>query len=174
MDGLARVSGAPTYLDIDGVRYEISPLAVRDFGAIEQRLLQVRKQRFLDSLEGLSDEDRRFLLEKWYSDLKTGNSISPSEVSRWIDSVEGTAFSVWLCIRKGHPDVSLKTVEDYLEREGDKALAKLQQLRDQATGTDELGNGIGREEPATEPQARSNGDESTVSSAASTDGHQSK
>ena len=153
MDGLARMAGAPVFVEIDGRQYELSPLQIKDFGAIEHHLLSKRVnpvEQVIPLLSGLTPDQQKVLLQEAYRELRATNKVPASEVAKWMDSMDGVGFTIWLCLRKKHPEMTLERIEAWVQREGDRALAELVARRDQASGTDLLGNSIAPK-PTTTP-----------------------
>lgn len=180
-DGLARVAGGGVPIEFDGQMIVLEPLTMKDFATIEQHLLS-KRQNPLDMvksrLEGLEPEVQKHLLELAYQDSKRMTTISPAEVGGFMDTVDGLAFTIWLCVQRSHPGRwTLENVENYVKSQSVLGIQNMLRARDQASGLDELGNSTGpRPGTATSTKAKKtviaevqvNGVESTGSSPSTT------
>lgn len=154
MNGLSRASGAPVPITFAGKKLLLDPLGLRDFGTIENYMLDARPnplevvaatvQKFDDSGNHKLAEK---LLERAYEDAKKNNKIPPEEVAAWIDTVEGVGFTIWLSLSKRYGseypmelcmDIVQQLAEDNIE-----GLEKLKEQRDMASTLDEAGNSTG-------------------------------
>jgi hypothetical protein len=77
--------------------------------------------------------------------------ISHEEMAQWLDTVEGMAYCFWLKLsqRYGIDAFSLDAVTAEFEKMTDEAFAEMLAARDQAAGTDLLGNSTGQTETTT-------------------------
>ena len=57
-----------------------------------------------------------------------------------MDSIPGLQFSLWLSLKKNHPEVTLEVVKDIMTKVSE---LELMRRRDMASGTDIAGNSIG-------------------------------
>lgn len=146
-DGLGRAIGAPTLIEWQGRTYKFGPLLIEDLGTVEHHLLGKKKnpiQEVMPFLEGLPPEMAEKLLHQAYNDARKINTISPEEMSAWLSTIEGIGYTVWLCLERNHKGEF--TVEQVIQMLGEMSpteLEKIEGLRDQAAGLDQLGNSTG-------------------------------
>lgn len=143
MDGLGRAAGSPVVIRLAGKDYKMSPLTLRDFGTIEQHLLTKRPNILKEVAAACSDlpEDiAKQLMDRAYEDAKKGNTIPAAEVAEWVDSFDGMCFSIWLSLSKEHKDITQDEVMQLLSIMGPEELEQMKNMRDVASGVDELGN----------------------------------
>ena len=72
------------------------------------------------------------------------NKATSQEIADWMDSSQGVIFSVWLSLRKNHPELTREDAEKVINKMGQQELEKLAEQRDVTSGLDELGNSTGR------------------------------
>lgn len=158
MDGLARAAGSGMDMELGGRTIMLSPLTLNDIGTVEQHLLAKRKnplQIVAEAKQYLSDEDYKMLLSRAYEDARKDNKISPAELSAFMDSLEGVVYTIWLCSRKNHPELTLEwfneTINSMAQQGGDEQIQEIIRRRDMASGLDEMGNSIGPDSKPTTP-----------------------
>jgi hypothetical protein len=79
-----------------------------------------------------------------FAETRKISKISREEFSDWIDSFEGVAFSLWLDWSERYPGkYTLEQITKILNKMGNEHLATMIAARDQASGTDDLGNSTG-------------------------------
>lgn len=147
MDGSGRALGAGFPIELGGTKYMLSPLTVKELGSCEQYLLSQRKtplQIARENMAGLSDEDKEILLRAAIKETRSSSKIPAEEVKRWIDTLEGSKYTIWMMIRKNHPEMTMERVSELIDKMldeyGEQAIAELLAKRDQASGIDDLGN----------------------------------
>jgi len=85
----------------------------------------------------------KVMMEKAYDDMKKGNTIPATEIEEWVDTFEGMDFSIWLSLQKEHSELSLDDVMALMSAMSEDEVEGLKNLRDIASGLDEVGNSIG-------------------------------
>lgn len=146
-NGVNRAAGSPTTVTLDGKTYIMEPLTLKDFGVIENEYLKRRPNPLKAVAEAkgvLSPEDYDKLLTQAYRDAVNVAKASPQEISEWLDTREGVVFSIWLSLRKNHPELTKEQAEQAIQEMGEQQLKGLAESRDVASGIDELGNSTGR------------------------------
>lgn len=122
----------------DGVQYELSPLEPEDLIACRTKLHErmhapekaVAEQ--LANLDKLPEEARgvirKELMDRLYQDIqkKAEDRVpSPQEVGAWIGNTDaGTAYTLYLMIRRKHPDFPEAKAEDLVKKLGKAAFVK--------------------------------------------------
>lgn len=147
MDGLGRPAGAGLTIEFNGETLILSPLTLKDFGLIEQHLLSKRTNPLEMVKQHLADmpiEVATALAKEAYNDARKMNVVPADEVGEWIDSFEGLVYCFWLMIRKEHGDkYSLEQITEVMDAMSEQDLIRMKEMRDKASGTDELGNSTG-------------------------------
>ena len=173
MDGVSRAVGSGVTVVIDGKDYILSPFTYRDHGMVEQEILKRRMTPLKIAkahMEGLDPVLQEKLLAKALDDTaKLPNYTTEDEINEFTVSDFGIVFSVWLSLRKRHPEVTLDQLQDALYKMNVDEIEQLGQCLAQASGDDELGNETGRtespaktttENPPSEPPGESSSGES--------------
>jgi len=117
---------------LDGVIYTITPLEPSDTQAIEDQYLASRPNPILSitQLEGqMSDAIFDKLLDRAYKDLTTAAQVDTAEVVRWMNTREGIAYTLWMCILKNHPEFPFDKMNDIISKMGLRTLQKLADKR---------------------------------------------
>jgi hypothetical protein len=174
MDGLGRAVGSPTTVsvleldehgqlivereDAQGKPiykrhvYILAPLVLTDFGLMEQHLLAQRlnpDSALKPLLDKLNSVQQEMLLNIAYKDLKKGyNKVTRRELAEWVDTTDGTIFTLWLGLRKNHPEMTLEKVSELYNLMGIEEQEEVRRRRDLASGVDALGKPIGQTPPA--------------------------
>lgn len=149
MDGLSRAIGAGMPVKIGENTYMLSPLTLEDFGLIENEMLAKRPnpmQRVMEVYEKLPEALRDKFLERAYQDAKRTNKIPAAEVAAYVDSIEGMMLSMWLSIKKCHPEITREKMNEIMRSLSPKDVEAMRESRDIASGIDQMGNSTG---PAT-------------------------
>lgn len=129
--------------------YMLSPLTLEDFGLIENEMLAKRPnpmQRVMEVYEKLPEALRDKFLERAYQDAKRTNKIPAAEVAAYVDSIEGMMLSMWLSIKKCHPEITREKMNEIMRSLSPKDVEAMRESRDIASGIDQMGNSTG---PAT-------------------------
>jgi hypothetical protein len=147
------MAGAPVTIEVDGETWEMGSMVLEDFGEVENELLAMRKsplEAVREEIEKLKNpEHQEMLLKIAYADMKKGyKGVSPREISDYIDTPAGAAFTLWLCLKKKRPDVTREKAQEIFTALGNKALEEIKRKRDLAAGMGEQGNSTGQSPPA--------------------------
>jgi len=147
MEALARVTAAPVTLSINGRDVILDGLGAKDFGAIEQEILRLRKDPLAvvaPHLAAIPEALAEKLLNRAYKDAKAENRVTPEEAREWIDGLTGLSFCFWYCLEKRYPgEFSKAAIFEWLEGVDEEELERLKALRDQAAAIDTAGNSTG-------------------------------
>ena len=146
-NGVNRAAGSPTTVTLDGKTYMMEPLTLKDFGVIENEYLKRRPnplKAVAAAKDVLSEDDYDKLLTQAYKDAVNVAKATPQEISEWLDTRDGVVFSIWLSLRKNHPELTKEQAEEAIQEMGEQQLTGLAESRDVASGIDELGNSTGR------------------------------
>lgn len=148
---MARAGGRPEGKIVGivyrGVRYDILGMDDADFREVEQFLMTKRKNPLVaikDELAAAKDNPalQEMLVKLAYDDMrkhKTVDLISRDEVIDYLQTREGGVRSMWLCLRKQIPDLTLEKADEIM---GAVSTAEMMAARDEA-----LGGEKGGEEP---------------------------
>jgi hypothetical protein len=145
-NGINRAAGSPTTVKLEGKTYIMEPLTLRDFGIIENEYLKRRPnplKAVAEVKDILAEEDYEKLLTQAYRDATNVSKASPQEISEWLDTRDGVVFSIWLSLRKNHPELTKEMAEAAIQQMGEEQLKNIAESRDVASGVDELGNSTG-------------------------------
>jgi len=128
-DGLAKVSGASTDFDVNGVTLQLSPLRFRDWGKLElwMRSCIIKAARL--SVEELSDDEAMPVIRNavWVTTKinvmqlfgKTRNTDSENQALDLLQTFDGMLRTVQISVSKSK-ELSLDALEDMFD--GDVAL----------------------------------------------------
>lgn len=143
-DGLARVAGGGVPIEFAGELIVLQPMNLRDLATVEQHLLNRRKnpmEMVKEMIPGLSVEVQKHLLELAYHDMKNSTTVPAEEVTRFLETVEGVAFSLWLVLERSHPGkFTFEKVHEIVKDMTPDQLNSTINAKSQADGTDLLGN----------------------------------
>lgn len=154
MNGMARASGAPVPIKFAGKSLLLDPLTIKDLGTIEQLMLDKLPDPLelvmpaIDKLKKQGHNDlAEKLIERAYNDAMKANKIPDKEVAAFIDTIEGMAYTFWICFGKRYgTEYSLEYILEHMQNLAEdnmELLKKLKDQRDQASTLDELGNSTG-------------------------------
>lgn len=134
MGALSRLSKSAVVFEHDGREYSLSPLELGDLGELERWLEAAPFERARLRLDALGEcataEERKAIIERAEAEsLKAGFHSERS--TRDLSSVAGTAYILYLSLRRNHPDVTRRRAEEMLGRRG---LIYWQRLLDRASG----------------------------------------
>lgn len=162
MSDLARATGAPVAVKIDGKEYLLSRLSAEDWGAIDGRVAgmtaKYRAEAF-DELTSRFDRLRQRVGEEFAREVlkSAGNTVvrfeQPTDVERgtWMMG-QGLPFTLWLSLRHNHPEVTFEWCESQVkESSEDQRAALVEKIREALDATTE-GNSTGA--TATRPAGR--------------------
>lgn len=93
------ITAAAIEIEVEGVRYRLTPLRDRDFGEFERwcqdTYLAVAKR----NLSGLEREDRDALLQAAYT-RASDMTISSPEALKLMSTIDGAAYLLYLSLRR--------------------------------------------------------------------------
>lgn len=147
MDGLSRAIGAGSIIKLGDKVYQIGPMTLGVYGAVEQYLLSKRKDPLAlirDRIEDFPEHLQKVMVELAYKDLKKENKVDFAEVHQFIHSQEGSVFVVWHLVRSKHPDVTYEEVNAASQKDPIEFAYRMAELVDQLGGTDLKGKLIGQ------------------------------
>lgn len=144
--GLNRPSGAGVTVKLGGRTLILRPLGLKDLGLIESEILAKRPNplRVVAELKDeLSQDEYDRLMTKAYEDAIQAGKATDKEITTYMDSPEGVAFSTWLSVIKEDDTITLEWIEKILFTFDEKQLDDIQGMVEKASGLDELGNSTG-------------------------------
>ena len=159
-DGLARAGGGAGTIELDGKKYILEPIGIKDFATIEQYFLSTKPDPLAAIVERknvLPKEDYDRLLDKAYVDATKANKATQKEIQEWIDSPEGICYTLWISLQKRYPDMTHELIEQLVDKMGEDTLKELMNERDKASGLDQRGNSTGRTSDPSEANGLQNG-----------------
>lgn len=155
MDGLSRASGAgiPLQICIGGITHDVimNPLALRDYGVLENHLLAKKRAECLSALGIAWNSLPKELADRAYKDAmeqqKSIKTIDPKELSQWIDTHEGAGLALWIVLDRRYPgrftrDQITGWFDDIKKQAMNEFIAFLEK-RDQVHAEDQAGNSNG-------------------------------
>ena len=84
------------------------------------------------------------IMSRAFAESRIIGRISREECAEWIDTIEGVSFTLWLDWSDRYPGkYTLKDITDEMTRLGEDFLGQMIAVRDQASGTDLVGNSTG-------------------------------
>lgn len=147
-DGLARVAGGGVPIEFDGVSLVLPPMTVNHYATIEQHLLMQRPnpvELAKSILQGLDVEVQKHIMELAYHEMKHSTTIPPDELFRYLSSIEGLKFTIWMLLNDLHPGRwTQKRVGEIFNSMTNDQIGMFIKARDQSSGIDELGNSTGQ------------------------------
>ena len=146
-EALARAAAGSLSVDIEGKKYILAPLTMVDFATIEQEYIRRKPdpiRKVAEYKDALCDSDYQRLLDKAYGEATAANQATPVEVSEWMDTKEGLAYSIWLSLLKTYPQIEYEFIDKVFQRMSDEVIEKMIADRDQSSGVDNRGNLTGR------------------------------
>jgi hypothetical protein len=117
---LEQMTGAGGTIVLGGKTYLLKQLSLGDYAQVQAWLRQRMPKPFAVVADALKDleplkaidpegyaEARKLLLLSAMEDAKSadGAGAPPELVEQALNSPDGVAFLLWLCVRKSHPDV---------------------------------------------------------------------
>ena len=114
MDGLYEIVPGCVSIGIGGGVWQISPLRLADYAAMERELLRRRRPRVnaaRDAMLGQSEERLRQMMGVAFDELRNARRASREELEEWLRSDEGILFEFWLRLKPMQPSMTLAVVE---------------------------------------------------------------
>lgn len=156
MEGAAQASGGAPSLELNGERLLLAPLTFKVWGLLEAEV-KSRRGNPLDLIRENKDmfagapELLETFVRKSFQEAKSWHIVSRSEVFSWMQTIDGTVYTLWLLVRDNNPEKytyeyiaeavwaeTLKATKDPEKHSG--YLQKLHNAIDSAAGLDPLGN----------------------------------
>ncbi len=119
MNALHALTAAPTTLSIGGETYLVEPLSLADWGTIEKHLLDARPDALTlvkASLEGLSLDEKRTLLDAALSQSLRAKCVTVAELVDYTATREGLALLLWLALRRRRREMTLDDTHKLLDQ----------------------------------------------------------
>lgn len=149
MEGMARAVGAGTIIDFEGKSYVLNGVTLEDYGILRNFLLEQKRQSKIDfvlRLKGrIPDDVFAKHLDRAIEDGASMTDVKDEELDAWMQTVDGSARALWLCLNSRYPDdpqLTYQNILKVLQRDLDK-MGELNAKRDAATGVDKAGNSHG-------------------------------
>lgn len=137
MEGLSHLTAADHRIEIDGRTYRLSPLTLRDYGEIENRVIARRLDPVavaVRNLEGLSPRQQEFLLGRAYDRAVAARQASAAEIDQWARTPDGLCTLFWMMVRKRQPRVTLARACELLEQLAGEARDELHRRMEACVG----------------------------------------
>lgn len=128
MTPLSALTTAPWRQTIDGIDYWLEPLTLSDWGIIERRILQSRRdplQVAKESLAGLAPEEKRMLLESALAQASRAGQVTAEELFDYTATPQGAALMLWLSMRKRDAGMTEQRAAELLAAMGEEEFARL-------------------------------------------------
>ena len=110
----ADMSAAPLSLHFDGREYRMSPVTDADMGEIERwvqsHILRVARESLDDDTP---ESDRRIVIDSAMQKSAMVNLATPDSIMQ-MNSLQGLTRLYWLGLRKNHPDITIREVEQLM------------------------------------------------------------
>lgn len=126
MDGLYEIVPGCVNVEIGGRSWQLGPLRLADYAAIERRLLQRLEPA------GAAFEAAR-----------NGRRACREELHAWLRGSEGILYELWLRLRQWHPALTLAIAEELFAPQLDE-ISDAMAIASQFTGEYPLGNASSR------------------------------
>jgi len=108
---LAEITGSSFDFEHEGKIWRMSPIEPMDLGELETHLQKLPFERMRDRVESLGDACTEELRARMYE-----TAVAEAEkltytsyaAAKFMNSIPGVAFLLWLSLRKNHQDLTLK------------------------------------------------------------------
>lgn len=144
-DGLKKVAGAPSEVEIAGRKFTLDQLRYGHFAEIEQHIISQRPDlvaKLAGSLDKCSPELQDKLIAAAMRQMDQRKSPTAEETQQFFNSISGQAFVFWLMAREHHPE--LKSHHDAAAILKDVPIELLKASTDRASGLPDLKNSDGQ------------------------------
>lgn len=120
--------------------YHFSPLTDADYqmlvALVQDRIIDVVKR----NLSGLSEQQQATALDKAFARAASVTLTSPEAVT-FMTSMDAAVYTVWLSLRKAHPDATLEDVYKLTQdasvlKKASNKLLQIEQMQLRAAGID--------------------------------------
>lgn len=113
MTTTAQATAAPAPIRIGDRDLLMSPLTDEDVGILENWARSRIRNAVMSNLDGLTPEQQQRQLDRLYDRLPNVTAWS-AEGAAHISTVEGSMKSLWLSVRRNHPDVTEEWIREQL------------------------------------------------------------
>lgn len=128
MRTLAELTAADSQMTIGGKVYTITPLSMRDYGKITQRITSERGDAVKvarELCEGLPPEDRKAILDRAFTEATRAKHVTAEELEAWRWSIPGFCFCFWLMLLPKHPELTEDDTVRLIEQLGEESMAEI-------------------------------------------------
>lgn len=160
-ESAARALGIGGTITLDGVEYRMRPVGAKHYAEVEQQLLKDRPDPMVLAKEKLpmfDDPTVKQEIIKQALRMSLDNIVTGDEVQRYMNSVPGSIFVLWLLVRGSDKpseyECTLEFVQEAIANQIDEAIAQnrtadevLEELQAQinsVSGEGVMGNSTGR------------------------------
>ena len=109
MDGLCNVTGAGETFTANGVKYRLSVPTKLDYGELERAVVARRSNPLRELAQCLGDfsADDKILALRAASDsiAERPSRASQTEVGAFSNTLDGLAYTLYLMLRRNHPEI---------------------------------------------------------------------
>lgn len=163
MEGSSRALGSPGTITIGERTYRMRGLGAGDYGECEQQILQTRRDPFAvlatKEVAALPAQMQQCLAKEAMDIATKGKDVTSTEVVRWMDTMVGAPYTLWMCLRDDQPEITLERARELFDminkEEQEEKLKEFLLLREQLSGTDQRGNSTGQQTETTPPESES-------------------
>lgn len=133
---LARLTGQPTTLEVDGERYDVHPLSFGDLGSLQAWIDGRRADPFATLAAQLGTGRFSVAQEKHMMALaleqatRPGPPLGTPEADAMLNTLEGYAEVLYLTIRKGRPGFTREDASRLLAALGEGRLGQVRRTTD--------------------------------------------
>lgn len=113
MEGLSEFVPEPVAIEIDGQTWQVGPLLLADYAAMERQLLGGRQRANaarLDALRDKDDPDRKAILLAAFDEMRRAAGATHEELQAWLNCAEGILIEFWLRVRRGRPGITVDAI----------------------------------------------------------------
>jgi hypothetical protein len=146
-DNLSRPVGAGGVIELNGEKLIIPAFTLRDLGTVENHLLQVRRRSIIklaeDAYADSPPDVRKEMRQQAWQEANKLTAIGPDECLKWMDTLEGVAFTTGLLVQKGHPGkFTYEQVKSFVYGLAESGAEELADTLKQVAGVDPAGETI--------------------------------
>lgn len=153
MDGISRPAGSGVPVTIDGRDVILEAFRLEDFGVVENHM-RAKLPNLIEmaakaaSVEGVSESLADKIIDKAFAEARKIHSIPPGEVLEFLNTPEGLALGVWICLERSYPgQFTMSNTFKYIQDLAEKKTVEFNELkrkRDMISGLGDEGNSTGR------------------------------
>lgn len=144
MDGLEKVSGADTSIELNGVKYQTSRLTYKHIAEASQYVLDKRPNLVSEvaaAYANIPEEHRKDFLEAAMTAMEQRKPVTKDELQAFMVSMQGQHFVLWQMLRDKNPKFT--SPESVYEEFKELDLEELARKINSAAGLDDLKNSDG-------------------------------